>query len=94
MWSLHSLSSSVNGGLLSLICSCRVGWSPVGFRKEEVKVVEEGSAWWRAGKENKVGEGLVSSPMTVRKPAKESSSLSIGFSFDRIPISRRESGMG
>lgn len=36
----------------------------VGFRKQEVKVVEEGSEWWRAGKENRGGESLVSSPMT------------------------------
>lgn len=64
----------------------------MGFRKEEVKVAESG--WWRAGKENKVGDGLVSSPITVRKPARESSSFSMGISFDRIPISRRDSGMG
>lgn len=84
----------MNGGVLSLICSWRVGWSPVGLRKVEVKVVEEGSGWWRAGNENSVGEGLVSSPTTVRKPARESSSLSMGFSLERIPISRRESERG
>lgn len=55
-----------------------------------VKVVEVGERWWRAGKEKSVGEGLVSEPRTVRKPARESSSLSTGFSLERIPISNRE----
>lgn len=64
----------------------------MGVRKVVVKVVEEGSRWWRAGKEKSVGEGLVSVPRTIRKPARESSSLSTGFSLDRIPISRREEG--
>lgn len=64
----------------------------MGSRNDDVKVVEEGSTWWRAGKEKRVGEGLVSSPIIVKKPARESSSLSMGFSLDRMPTSKRDSG--
>lgn len=51
---------------------------------------EEVEAWCREGKENRVGEGFVSSPRTVRKPLRLSSSISKGCSWERMPTSRRE----
>ena len=57
----------------------------MGLRKAAEKDEERG--WWRAGKANSVGEGLLSSPTTVRKPARLSSSSSMGFSLERMPIS-------
>jgi len=45
--------------------------------------------WCRPGKEKRVGEGEVSSPTTVRKPPRESSSCAWGVSTERIPTSRR-----
>ena len=62
----------------------------------------EGATWWREGKEKRVGSakvsqkrqyrvwdilGLLSSPSTARKPASDSSSGSIGFSFSSTPTS-------
>ena len=79
------------GGALPRISSCRVGWSPVGARKEDVN--EEEMGWCRAGNENRVGEGLVSSPTTVRKPPRESSSRSREGDMERTPTSRRASGV-
>jgi hypothetical protein len=76
------------GELLALIESERVGCKPVGRRKCEVKVSEEG--WCRAGKEKSVGEGLVFSPRTVKKPPNESSSGCIAFSTESIPTSSLE----
>ena len=59
----------------------------MGLRKEAEK--DEDRGWWRAGKAKRVGEGLTSSPMTVRKPARLSSSSSMGFSLERMPTSSR-----
>lgn len=86
----HALSSS--GGSLLEMFNSRVGCRPVGRTKPDTKVCERGKGWCRAGKENSVGEGLVFSPRTVRKPPSESSSTSLGFSTERMPISMRESG--
>ena len=62
----------------------------------------EGARWWREGNEKRVGSakisrelqcrikyilGLRSSPKTARKPANESSSGSVGFSFASTPTS-------
>jgi len=48
--------------------------------------------WCRDGKEKSVGDGFVSSPITVRNPAKLNSSGSLAFwgSSDNIPTSKRE----
>ena len=61
-----------------------------------------GATWWREGNEKRVGSvkvsgqwqyhisrilGLLSSPTTARKPANESSSGSLGFSFASTPTS-------
>lgn len=54
---------------------------------------DEETGWCRAGNENRVGEGLVSSPTTVRKPPRESSSGSWGEETERTPTSRRASGV-
>lgn len=88
MCSVQSRSSV--GGSVLLIFNCKVGCRPVGFRKEEENEVVEG--WCRAGKEKSVGLGFVSSPTTVRKPPRESSSGSFGDSTERIPTSRRSLG--
>lgn len=85
-WILQLRSSS--GGLLALMSSSTVGWRPVGRRKCEEKVSESG--WCRAGKEKSVGDGLVSSPTTVKKPPRESSSSRNAFSTDSIPTSSLE----
>jgi hypothetical protein len=79
------------GAVLSLMESWSVGCRPVGCRKVDVKV--EWIGWCRAGNEKSVGEGLVSSPTTVRKPPRESSSGSFGDSTDRMPTSRRSLGV-
>lgn len=68
-----------------------VGCRPVGCTKPDTKVWERGKGWCRAGKEKSVGEGLVFSPRTVRKPPRESSSTSLGFSTESMPTSMRES---
>ena len=60
----------------------------MGSLKEEVKVCEVG--WCREGKEKSVGDGLVSSPITARKPPRLSSSASRAFSIERMPTSSRE----
>lgn len=75
------------GGALEDICNSSVGCKPAGRRNEEENVSWEG--WCRAGKENSVGEGFVSSPTTVRNPPSESSSGSLGDSTERMPTSRR-----
>lgn len=49
--------------------------------------------WCRAGKENRVGDGLVSSPTTVRNPPRDNSSGSLGDSTDRTPTSSRSFGV-
>lgn len=59
----------------------------MGFKNVAEKDDDKG--WWRAGNANRVGEGLVSSPTTARKPARLSSSSSIGFSLERMPTSSR-----
>ena len=46
--------------------------------------------WCLEGKEKSVGEGLWSSPSTVRKPPRLSSSTSRGFSIDKMPTSSLE----
>lgn len=76
------------GGTASVTFIWSVGCRPVGSLKVEVKVWEVG--WCREGKEKSVGEGLVSSPTTVRKPPRLSSSGSSGFSMERMPTSSRE----
>ena len=86
-WACREHDRSFVGGALPLISSCRVGCKPVGWMKEEENANWIG--WCRAGKENRVGEGLMSSPTTVRKPPKESSSGSFGDSTESTPTSRR-----
>lgn len=86
VWRAQERSSS--GGFGLLILSWRVGWRPVGRMKVDVKNSEV--VWWRDGKEKRDGEGLVSSPITVKNPPRLNSSTSSGFSWFRIPTSRRE----
>ena len=86
-WAWREQVCDSDGGLGELICSWRLGWRPVGLRNVAEK--DEDREWWRAGKAKSVGEGLVSSPMTVRKPARLSSSSSMGFSLERMPTSSR-----
>jgi len=86
-WVCREHDRSSVGGMPELIRSSNVGCRPVGSRNEEENV--DGKGWCRAGKVNRVGFGLVSSPTTVRKPPKVSSSGFFGNSIDRIPTSRR-----
>lgn len=79
---------SVMGGTASLMFRWRVGCRPEGRLKVEVK--DWRVEWCREGKEKSVGLGLVSSPSTVRKPPRLSSSGSRGCSTERMPTSRRE----
>ena len=73
-------------------------WKAVEYPVPEV----EGARWWREGNEKRVGSARVSqewhyrnnhilslrsSPTTARKPANESSSGSVGFSFASTPTS-------
>jgi hypothetical protein len=76
--------------MLEDIRSRRVGWRPVGWMKVQLNCSEKG--WCRAGNEKSVGEGLVSSPTTVRNPPRESCSGSCGGETERIPTSRRDEG--
>jgi len=87
-WACREQERSSIGGVASLMLSCSVGWRPVGSLKDEVKVCEVG--WCREGKEKSVGDGLVSSPITARKPPRLSSSASRAFSMERMPTSSRE----
>lgn len=86
-WACKEHDRSLVGVELESISSSSVGWRPVGSMN--VAENSDGNGWWRAGKENSVGLGFVSSPTIVRKPPKDSSSGSLGDSTDKIPTSTR-----
>lgn len=90
-WACREHERPSVGGVLELIPSSSVGCRPVGKRKEAENV--DSDEWCRAAKENRVGEGFVSSPTTVKNPPTESSSGSLADSAERTPTSRRLFGV-
>ena len=87
-WACKEQERSSIGGVALLMFNSSVGWRPVGSLKNDVKVWDVG--WCREGKEKSVGDGLLSSPITARKPPRLSSSASSAFSIERMPTSSRE----
>lgn len=71
--------------------SWRVGWRPVGSRKEVWKTCEEGSGWCLEGKENSVEDGCAAGSSVMRWPERVRSYGSPDFSREKTPISTGES---